>query len=274
MYYQIYLNETYGDQTMQFSSLFTSLQGMLSTFALLMFVAFSSLSIPLVADNIGLAIVATGRYIEFVPPLIESADQYFCKNHNVTYYVFTDQDYDAPENVVTVPHYRMGWPYDTMMRYHAYYSNRDLFEQEDYIFAIDADMLFVDEVGDEILSDHTAVIHPGYVNKRGTYETDSRSTACVLPHEGMYYFCGGVYGGSKERFFHICKTNIDHIEDDLQRGVIAVWHDESHWNRYCIDHKPAIILSPSYCYPETGEYGNFHRRILALTKRNVQQYRE
>lgn len=225
------------------------------------------------ADNIGLAIVATGRYIEFVPPLIESADKYFCKNHNVTYYVFTDQEYDAPENVVCAYHSRLGWPFDTMMRYHAYYSNRDLFSEEDYIFAIDADMLFVDDVGDEILSDHTAVLHPGYVGTRGTYDKNPKSTAYINPHEGEYYFCGGVYGGSNERFFHICKTNIDNITTDLDQGIIALWHDESHWNRYCIDHKPKKIMTPSYCFPETGNYGNYHKRIVALTKRNADEYR-
>jgi histo-blood group ABO system transferase len=225
-------------------------------------------------DNVGLAIVATGKYIEFVKPLIESAEKYFCKNHNVTYYVFTDQDFDAPENVVCLPHSRLGWPYDTMMRYEAYFNHKDYFSEEDYIFAIDADMLFVDTVGDEILSDHTAVMHPGFVNKKGTYETNPQSTACVYPYEGQYYFCGGVYGGSRERFFHICKTTLQNIYQDLSNGIIAVWHDESHWNRYCIDHKPVRVMTPSYCFPDEGDYGNYHKRILALTKRNVQEYRD
>lgn len=255
------------------TSLITSLRTTIVRFTAFALLFSTFATSQLHSDNIGLAIVATGRYIEFVPDLVESADKYFCTNHNVTYYVFTDQDYDAPENVVCVPHNRMGWPYDTMMRYHGYYANRDLLQDEDYIFAIDADMLFVDTVGDEILSDHTAVMHPGFVGRRGSYETNPASTACVYPNEGQYYFCGGVYGGSRDRFFHICKTNIDNIAIDLSHGFIAVWHDESHWNRYCIDHKPAKVMTPSYCYPETGEYGNYHRRILALTKRNAQEYR-
>lgn len=246
---------------------------MITIFSTLLLLLCSFTTNQLHSDNVGLVVVATGKYIEFVPPLIDSAKEYFCKNHNVTYYVFTDQEYDPPENVVRVPHSRMGWPYDTMMRYHAYYHNKELMSNEDYIFAIDADMLFVDDVGDEILSDHTAVMHPGFVGRRGTYETNPISTACVYPNEGKFYFCGGVYGGSRERFFHICRTNIDNITTDLSHGFIAVWHDESHWNRYCIDHKPSKILTPSYCYPDEGNYGKYHRRILALTKRNVTEYR-
>lgn len=219
-------------------------------------------------DNVALAIVATGRYIEFVDPLIRSANKHFCQEHEVTYFVFTDQDYDPPENTIRVEQSKLGWPYDTMMRYHVYYANKELFEGQDYIFAIDADMLFVDEVGNEILSDHTAVIHPGYPYRRGTYETNPQSRAYVGP-EGRYYYCGGVYGGSHDRFFDICKTNMDNIDDDLSRGLIAIWHDESHWNRYCIDHEPTVILSPSYCCPDSERGRDPRPRILALTKNHA-----
>lgn len=239
---------------------------LISVFLLLFVSSFSFVN----ADNVALAIVATGRYIEFVDPLITSAKEHFCTNHNVTYYVFTDQNYEPPENTICIPHAKLGWPYDTMMRYHAYYAHKELFDGQDYIIAIDADMLFVGEVGDEILSDHTAVIHPGFPYSRGTYEIHHHSKAYIGPHEGRYYYCGGVYGGSRERFFDICKTNMDNIDDDLSRGVIAIWHDESHWNRYCVDHEPAVILSPAYCCA----YGHSSPRILALTKDNAAAYRQ
>src|ERR687897_2677335 len=47
------------------------------------------LGIQVQAANIGFLIVATGRYIEFVPSLIKSAEQYFCPGHSITYFVFT-----------------------------------------------------------------------------------------------------------------------------------------------------------------------------------------
>lgn len=49
---------------------------------------------------------------------------------------------------------------------------------------------------------------------------------------------------------------------------MAVWHDESHWNRYCIDHKPTTILSPSYCYPESWNLP-YKKRLLALDKDHI-----
>lgn len=203
------------------------------------------------ASNVGLLIVATGKYIKFVDPLIQSAEKHFCRNHNVTYFIFTDGSYKEAENIVTTFQARLGWPYDTMMRYHVYYNNRELFEAQDYLFACDADMLFVDDVGDEILGERVATQHPGFVGMRGTYETNPISTACVYENEEGQYFAGGFYGGTKEEVLRIFKTNIDNIEGDLSKGFIALWHDESHWNRYCINNKPTVILSPSYCYPET-----------------------
>ena len=120
-------------------------------------------------------------------------------------------------------------------------------------------------LGDEILGERVATLHPGYVGSLGTYERDSRSLACVGDNEGEYYFAGGFFGGSREEFFRIIFETSRRINDDLSRGVIAVWHDESHWNRYCIDFKPTIILSPSYCYPDNWDL-NYPRKLLCLTK--------
>jgi histo-blood group ABO system transferase len=224
------------------------------------------------AANVGLLIVATGKYIDFVNPLIQSAEIHFCKNHHVTYFVFTDRGFEIPPNTIITYQKRLGWPYDTMMRGHIYYQNRDLFEDQDYLFACDADMLFVGEVGDEILGEQVATLHPGFVGRTGSFETNRRSTAFVNPRKAKTYFCGGFYGGARDRFLDIAKTNAANIDDDLNRGLIAVWHDESHWNRYCVDHPPTVILNPSYCYPESVNL-DYPKKLIALDK-NHSEYRK
>lgn len=223
---------------------------------------------PLCAANVGLCITATGKYITFVDPLIASAENYFCKNHNVTYFVFTDSIRESTDKIVYLPHNKLGWPFDTMMRYHAYLAYKDVIQTQDYLFGLDADMLFVGDVGDEILGERVATLHPGFYNlprPRFTYEKRKVSNACIEGHEGVAYFAGGFYGGTSEEFIKILMTTTININDDLNRGVIAVWHDESHWNRYCIDHEPTVILSPSYCYPEDYRLP-FPKKILALNK--------
>lgn len=141
--------------------------------------------------NVGLCIVATGRYDVFVEPLIRSARKHFCREHNVTYFVFADGNIPVAKDIVRVEQKRMGWPYDTMKRFHVYEKNSAIFAKMDYLFALDADMLFVDRVGGEILSKLTATQHPGFVGKRGSYETNHLSLACVRQDEGKRYYAGG-----------------------------------------------------------------------------------
>ncbi len=221
------------------------------------------------ASHIGLLIVATGKYIQFVPPLLKSADEHFCVDHEVTYFVFTDQPIDFEDQVkrsiIRIEHKRIGWPYDTLMRIPAYLKNRDAYKDCDYLFALDADMLFVDTVGSEILGELVATQHPGFIGRRGTYETRRISKACVAPHEGKQYFAGGFNGGSKDACLKMYETITKNIQTDLNKKFIAVWHDESHVNRYFIDHEPTVMLDPSYCYPENTKI-NYSPKLVALDK--------
>jgi len=227
----------------------------------------------LMAANVGLLVVATGKYVSFVAPLIESAEKHFCKDHRVTYFIFTEGEIEESERVIKIEQKRLGWPFDTMMRYHIYAAHADLLSSQDYLFACDADMLFVDEVGSEILGERVATQHPGFVGKRGSYETNPESLAYISDDEGEQYFAGGFYGGTAEEMLNIARINSARIDDDLSRGLIAVWHDESHWNRYCIDHPPTTILTPSYCYPENWQL-DYQKRLLALDKNHSEMRKE
>src|ERR1700733_4896412 len=103
--------------------------------------------------HIGLCIVATGKYIAFVKPLLDSAEQYFCPQHKKTYFIFTDgtpadinnlATSSYRDKIVIIYQKRLGWPYDTLMRFAIYNEHKNLFASTDYMFATDADMLFVD----------------------------------------------------------------------------------------------------------------------------------
>jgi histo-blood group ABO system transferase len=215
--------------------------------------------------KVGLCIMATGRYDVYAEELIHSARPYFCTNSEVTYFVFTDGHITPAKDVVTVFQKRLGWPHDTLKRFYVYDLHSEVLKDMDYLFALDADMRFVGPAGEEMLSDLVGTQHPGYVGKRGTYETNPDSTACITKHEGTTYFAGGFYGGKREEFFKLIRTTNAQIDKDLERDFIAVWHDESHLNRYFIDHKPTLILNPSYCYPENMKL-TYPKKIMALDK--------
>jgi len=139
----------------------------------------------------------------------------------------------------------------------------------DYLFACDADMRFVGPVGSEVLSDLIGTEHPGFVGKRGTYETRSASTACVGEDEGERYFAGGFYGGARDSFFGLLEGVMKQIKLDQAADVMAIWHDESHLNRYFINHPPTLVLPPSYCYPESWDLP-YEKRLLALDKNHAE----
>jgi hypothetical protein len=223
--------------------------------------------------KIGLLVIATGKYDRFIPPLLKSAKKHFMTNHDVTMFVFTDQDMPEKEGLVSLPHEHEPWPNPTLKRYHVFDKYKEELGKMDYLFYCDADMLFVDTVGDEILPDtETELVgteHPGfYGGRRGSYETNPNSTAFVAGSEGKNYFAGGFNGGTSEAFLKMSKIIKERVDKDLESSIIAVWHDESQMNRYMIDNPPKI-LSPSYCYPESWSLP-FEKRLLALDKNHAE----
>jgi histo-blood group ABO system transferase len=223
--------------------------------------------------KVGLCIVATGKYIEYIPRLLHSADSYFLPNHQVTYFVFTDSPFVHTNAHVTYQS-QLGWPYDSMMRFEIYHKHKELFEDLDYIYAIDADMLFVDTVGNEILSELVATVLSVHLfDPIKPYEANPLSTAYVHMAEGKHYFAGAFYGGTKDAFLHLIETLTNRIHIDLARGYIAWAHDESHLNRYFIDCKPTCILSPSYCHFDHWR-SPYPRKIVAFDNKDYAAVRK
>jgi histo-blood group ABO system transferase len=225
-------------------------------------------------NKVGLLIIATNKYIDFAINLIKSADEYFLPNQDVEYFLFTnhqDLKIDSCRKVNLIKTSHKPWPWMTLGRYEIFYSKKQKLLQQDYLFYCDADMRFCDMVGDEILSKRVATQHPGYFNTRGTPETNPNSLACVFEFENMQYFAGGFNGGESVEYIKMSEILSNNINEDLKKNIIAVWHDESHINRYFIDNPPTKILDPGYCYGESLR-PPFVPRLLALDK-NHQEIR-
>ena len=126
-------------------------------------------------------------------------------------------------------------------------------------------MRFVGDVGDEILGDSVATIHPGFLGGRGTPETRPQSTAYIHPMDNLVYYAGGFNGGSSSNFLKMSEQIDRNIDVDSRNGIIAVWHDESHLNKFFTKNKPTTVLNPSYCYPESWNL-NYDKKLLALDK--------
>ena len=132
------------------------------------------------------------------------------------------------------------------------------------------------KVGDEVLGDLVATMHPYqsfYPKEQRTYDRNSKSLAFVpFGEEGEYYYAGGFNGGLTENFLEMSEVIANRVTKDLENDVIALWHDESHMNRYLIDNPPTLSLTPSYCFAE--EFYNtdypYEPKIIALKKNHAE----
>lgn len=219
--------------------------------------------------SVVLCIIATGKYWDFLTDLLDSARKYFLPGCRVVYFVFSNRkplhNLDPLEWRI-VPN--IPWPDPTLYRYHWILEAEKALHQHDYIFYCDADCRFVDIVSEKILGDLVAVEHQGYIGippKQFTYERNPESAACILPgQEAEHYYAGGFQGGRTGPYIAAMEAMRQAIDQDMAAGITAVWHDESHWNRYLIDHPPDVILPPSYCCDEGNRVPN--AKLVALRK--------
>ena len=224
--------------------------------------------------KIALCVIATGKYARFVVDLIASASMYFCSDHDTEFYLFTDSSM-PPLPARLWPAKHEPWPGPTLHRYSTMLTAEKELAKFDYVFYCDVDMLFVAPVGSEICGPGlTATIHPGYAGQTvrqrldqhragWLYELNPRSNAYAQPDD-RFYTCGGFQGGESHAYLAAMRDIAAAIADDEQRGIVARWHDESHWNRYLIDHPPVVLLDSLYCSPESWNAPG--RKLVALDK--------
>jgi len=203
--------------------------------------------------TVGLLMIATGKYDRFVQGIITSADKYFLNDNDVVYYIFTDSalEIQSRRPVVKIPIEHRPFPHASMDRFKHFTKNADKFNQEEYLYYVDVDCSFVDEIkGENIFADLVGVRHCGFLGGGAPFETNPNSMACVEPSKQKFYYGGGFNGGKKEKYLEMANWCYEAIERDASNNIIPVWHDESMMNKYFSEHPPNINLSPSYHYPQ------------------------
>lgn len=223
--------------------------------------------------RIALCIVATGRYIEFVPSLLDEASRYFLPGQTVMPFLFSDTQPSPPGPSVVDFAYRWiptpfePWPAGTYRRYHYCLAAGDELSQYDYLYRIDADVRIVDFIGDEILSDLVATEHHGYVGHpsiRLPFDRRRKTLACVPHGQGTVYYCGAFQGGTWAGYGTAMRAIADAIDHDEANGVTAQWWDESHWNAYLAKTPPTLSLDWRYCAHDVRPHEG--AKIIAITK--------
>ena len=239
-------------------------------------------------------IVLNEPYLVFANEMLWGIETFFLKHHSIRdkyqtdVMLWSDMPIESFKGKV-FPTEPVEWPMPTLLRYNLFLQQEEELQKYDYIFYIDVDMRITDWVGEEILGDGlTAATHPMYYLKRNLcppYEPNPESKA-YIPRPGRIveengkkmfeplYFAGGFQGGKTEEFIKAMKVMRKNIEDDFNKNYIAIWNDESHFNRYLFENPPKIVLSPAYIYPDSlvADYyvkvwgRNFSPKIMTLTK--------
>jgi hypothetical protein len=233
--------------------------------------------------KVAIAFIGTSKYLNFLPNYYEKIHENFLPNTDKTFLVFTDGEGEFPEDVKIYQQEHLEWPYITLTRFEILNKAKEEIAKHDWLVFLDADTLVVNKILEEdFFSDKPlfGVWHPCHNlgmpphNKiPGAFETNPLSLACVDMSIGSYplvYYQGCLWGGKTPEVLNMIDELESRVKKDLENDVIAVWHDESHLNKYFIEHKDQVnILPPEYAYPEVfAGYCDFDPKIVHLAKDN------
>lgn len=236
-------------------------------------------------NKIAIIFIGTEKYAEFFTNFYSSCEKKFIRNIEKDYFVFTDASFEGeiPSNIKIKNINHKSWPNITLDRYETILKYSEELTLYDWVIYIDSDMIINQDIKeDEILSDseYIGVFHPGYYKKDVVmpYERRKQSTA-YIEEDGKIYWQGCLWGGKSKSVIKLCKQLYENIEIDKQNNIVAIWHDESHLNKYFLENIEKVnTLTPEYAFPEVYDfYGNDkvytgvdpnNRKIIHLYKNN------
>ena len=223
---------------------------------------------------VSINIIATNKYINFLPDLIKSIDRFLFKDSKILIVVHTNSNIDKINSgsdrikILKNGIEHEPWPFTTLKRFHYFNKAKDIIKKSDYSFYIDADSLFIGDIREEFLPERGMVgtIHPCLFLDNGTPERNPNSKAFISFSENNRYFCGGFFGGDSESFLEMSEKISSNIDEDLSKEIIAIWHDESHINRFFLDNPPKSIMEPPFAVAESLTRRYESSKILFLDK--------
>ncbi|XP_038678040.1 N-acetyllactosaminide alpha-1,3-galactosyltransferase-like isoform X4 [Scyliorhinus canicula] len=200
----------------------------------------------------------------YLENFLVSADEYFMPGFPVIYYVFVDDLLKLEKLRLRLRPRARRKIKEFKVEKHKRWQDISMFRmrkisrliedhvkhEANYVFCFDVDQRFQGRFGTEALSESVALLHAWFYRRPKFMYTYDRNplSAAYLESEGDFYYHAAVFGGTWQRVKNLTETCDRGIMQDKQKNVEAVWHDESHLNKYFWLHKPTKILSPEYCW--------------------------
>ena len=208
--------------------------------------------------------ICTGQYLRLWPEFLASAEKYLLKQCEIHYFVFTDADHLEGEEenprVHRIYQEPQPWPYTTLKRFEIFLRCEQELQTFDYIYFFFFYCEFTQPITEAMFlpraekREHMVfVLHPAFYwrpNYEFTYDRNPRCKAFIPMGLGRDYVCGGINGGEAKAYLKFCRLLNKRINQDLEKGIIALWHDESHINWYAFTHPKYRLLDASFCYFE------------------------
>lgn len=215
-------------------------------------------------SQIAILYIATGRYTVFWEPFYRSAERFLLTDCRKHYFLFTDSPEplagEAEGKITRIHQNKLGWPYDTLMRFEMFLGIQTQLAAYDFIYFFNGNTELLSPVSREDLlplqthENLVAARQPHITHLSADefpYERNPQSTACIPYGQGRYYFAGGLNGGRADAYLTMCETLNRRIRQDLDKSIIALWHDESQLNRYLLDRDDVKILPRYFTRGET-----------------------
>ncbi|TYP97350.1 glycosyl transferase family 6 [Tenacibaculum adriaticum] len=232
--------------------------------------------------RIAILYICTGKYSIFWKDFYASCEKFFFKEQDKHYFVFTDDlDINKKHNTTLIKENCRGFPLDSLFRFDMFLKIENEVKSYDYVFFFNANMLFVEKVSYEIFPNKNfkgliGVIHPmGFKYRKFpsmyTYERNKKSRAYIKKEKKKYeYFMGGVNGGSTEEYYKMVKECSKNIHHDYKNNIVAIFHDESHMNKYFSENE-VHSLSTAYGFQEGAKYP-FKPKIIIRDKTKISNF--
>ena len=256
--------------------------------------------------GIGAFSVATNRYIKYWQAMAHSADKNLFVGHDVVLTVFTDQiekvrgiEGDLERIRVNPVKIRdLKWPLAPLSKFQLFTNHKSEFDQP-VLMHLDADTIVAPGAGADLepttWNGGVALVrHPGFRRPcswrrlnlylsypdlllrdfyrvareggLGTWETNTDSTAFVPRNKRVNYICGATWFAVAEYMQDLCEELSQHVARDLQRGVVARFHDESHLNWFRAN-RSCSVLESDYCFVRNARnLADLTPRIFAVEK--------
>ena len=230
--------------------------------------------------SIAIIFIGTGKYVSFFKNFYATNVKLFLPNSHKKYYVFTDnfEQSGVPlhDDIVVIDIEALQWPYSTLYRYKNINNIKKRLSVHSHVIYIDADMYVHAEINEKEFFDHNkplfGVQHPGnYLNGIKPFAKNADSLAYVSNSEDYnLYYQGCFWGGTIKEILSLVDTLSKRIEIDLEKNIIARWHDESHLNKYFIEKSHLVHkLSCGYAFPESLEEKlKVDKKVIHISKKH------